>query len=118
MLRTPDILSPDYTALHARARPDAVALIGDGGALSWGELLATLDQVAAPIADARHRPGRHGRRTRQPDAARTVAAQYGVLRAGAAIASLSTAVTATDLQAMVTDCAARPARGPASIDFA
>ena len=33
---------------------------------------------------------------------RTVAAQHGVLRAGAAIASLSTAVTAVDLLAMVT----------------
>ena len=106
MLRTPDILLPEYMALHARARPAAVALIGDDGALSWGELLAAMDQVAA-LLQARgigrgDTVGVLGSLT-----PRTVAAQYGVLRAGAAIASLSTAVTAADLQAMVTDCAAR-----------
>ena len=106
MLRTPDILLPEYMTLHARARPDAPALIGDGDAMGWAELLAAMDCVAA-LLQARgigrgNTVGVLGSLT-----PRTVAAQYGVLRAGAAIASLSTAVNATHLQAMVVDCGAR-----------
>ena len=106
MLRTPDILLAEYMALHARARPDAPALIGDGTVLSWGELLTAMDQLAA-VLQARgigrgDTVGVLGSLT-----PRTVAAQYGVLRAGAAIASLSTAVSGVDLRAMVMDCDAR-----------
>ncbi len=106
MLRTPDILLPEYMALHAQARPGALALVGDGTSLSWAELLAAMDQVAALLQakgiGRNDTVGVLGSLT-----PRTVAAQYGVLRAGAAIASLSTAVNAADLQGMVADCAAR-----------
>ena len=106
MLRTPDILLPEYMALHAQARPGAPALIGAGEMLSWAELVGAMDRVAA-LLQARgigrgDTVGVLGSLT-----PKAVAAQYGVLRAGAAIASLSTAVNAADLKAMVLDCGAR-----------
>ncbi len=106
MIITPDILLPEYVALHARGRPDAPALIGADAVLSWAELLAAMDRVAALLQARGIGPGDTVGVLGSLDS-RTVAAQYSVLRAGAAVASLSTAVSAEDLRAMVLDCSAR-----------
>ncbi len=106
MIHTPDILLPEYMALHARATPDAPALIGPAETLTWSELLAAMDRVAATLqACGIGRGDVVGVLGSLTPA--TVAAQYGVLLAGAAIASLSTAVTPGDLRGMVMDCGAR-----------
>lgn len=106
MIITPDILLPEYMALHARTRPDAAALIGTDSVLSWAELQDGMDRVAALLQARGIGPGDTVGVLGSLDPP-TVVAQYGVLRSGAAVASLSTAVSAGDLRAMVLDCGAR-----------
>jgi acyl-CoA synthetase (AMP-forming)/AMP-acid ligase II len=104
-------LSDDFRPLadlvreQAATRPDHAALLADGLRISYGELDALMDRVAAAL----QRDGV------QPGAAVAVAAQttplqaalfLGALRAGAVVAPLPTSVTAAAFASMLDDAGA------------
>ncbi len=92
----------DLIRAHAEARPDAPAVEDPAARLSYRELDATADRVAASLQ-------RDGVRSGDAVAicatasARYVAVFIGVLRAGAVVAPLSPSVTPAAFAAMVAD---------------
>jgi len=96
----------DLVREHARARPHHPALVADGSALSYGELDALMDRVAASLQRDGARPG---------DAValcgaatpRLAALFLGALRAGAVATPLAASVTAESFASMLGDAAAR-----------
>jgi long-chain acyl-CoA synthetase len=96
---------PDLIRLHAAARPGHIALIQDGRSLSYGELDALMDRVAAGL----QRDGlKHGQAV---SICATTSIEYaalflGGLRAGAAVAPIAPSSTPDQIVAMVNDSGA------------
>jgi acyl-CoA synthetase (AMP-forming)/AMP-acid ligase II len=106
MFDRPSIRLPDILALHARTRPQKIALIDPEGPLTW----AAFDARCAAVAGALHARGigrGHVVGVLAGLSSASVCAMFGVLRSGAAVASLSTAVMSADLRGMVVDSGAR-----------
>jgi long-chain acyl-CoA synthetase len=99
-------LIAELVRLHAKARPDAVALRDDQGTSTWAELDAQMDRVACALQKAGVASG---------DAVAICAASsipyatvfLGALRAGAAVAPLAPSSTPASLQRMVQDAGAK-----------
>ncbi|HEU5270025.1 MAG TPA: AMP-binding protein, partial [Jatrophihabitans sp.] len=77
-------------AQHAAERPDALALIGNGGRLSYRQLDAASDTYAARLAEAGVGPGATVPLV-IPRSARLAAIELAVLKCGAAYANLDPA---------------------------
>lgn len=96
---------PDLCRLNAAARPDHAALVQDGRQLTWGELDALMDRIAAGLQ-------RDGVAQRQAIAVcATTSIEYaalflGALRAGIAVAPLAPSSTPDQLVGMVADSGA------------
>ena len=96
----------DLVRDHARARPQQPALIHGGRRVTWEQVDAMADRVAATLQ-------RDGIEPKQAiaiagaNSPEYVALFLGGLRAGAAVAPLPTGATTAQLATMVADCAAR-----------
>src|SRR5688572_22205828 len=96
----------DVVREHARARPAQPALLQDDTSLSWGELDALMDRIAAGLQRDGMLPGQAIALAGMPTM--TQAALFlGALRAGAVVAPLAPSVTARDFAAMLADSQAR-----------
>jgi acyl-CoA synthetase (AMP-forming)/AMP-acid ligase II len=102
----PGIFLPEYIALHGRNQPDRAAVICCEEQVSWREFAGRLDRVAAALAAGGvGRGGKVGILTDNSIAG--VEAYFGTLRAGAAVASLSTIVADDALARMIDDSGSR-----------
>jgi long-chain acyl-CoA synthetase len=96
---------PALIAAHAAARPGALAVVDGDGALTYGQLDALVDRVAASLQ-------RDGMKPTQAIAvcalssAPYVATFLGGLRAGVAVSPLAPSSTPEQLVMMLDDCAA------------
>ena len=79
----------DLVAGHARARPDQVALVQGDRKVCWAQLHAMADRVAASLQRDGIRPG-ESIAICAANSLEYVAVFLGGLRAGAAVAPLST----------------------------
>ena len=96
---------PDLVALHAAQRPAHPALVLDARSVSFGELDAEADRIAAAL----QRDGVGARDVVAVSAANSIeyaTVMVGVLRAGAAIAPIPQSTAAAALAAMVNDSGA------------
>ncbi|MDQ6882467.1 MAG: acyl--CoA ligase [Pseudomonadota bacterium] len=96
----------DLVAQHAAARPMQTALVQERRSVSWGQFDAMVDRIAASL----QRDGLKAGDALAICAANSLeyaAVFLGGLRAGAAIAPLSTHSSAQQLATMVADCGAR-----------
>ncbi|WP_280151565.1 class I adenylate-forming enzyme family protein [Piscinibacter sp. XHJ-5] len=91
---------------HARARPARPALVQEAGGLSWGELDALMDRIAAGLQRDGVRPGQAIALAATPSPLQA-ALFLGALRAGVAVAPLAPSVTAQDFASMLEDAQAR-----------
>ncbi|MGE0231107.1 MAG: class I adenylate-forming enzyme family protein [Flavobacteriaceae bacterium] len=97
---------PELIALHAAERPDRVALVLDEESVTYAELDAAADRVAAAMQRDGFRPGDFvaiSSRTSLP----YVFAMIGSLRAGVGTALLAPDMTAENLARMLADSDAR-----------
>ena len=100
------IAMPDMIAATAREAPDRRALVDETHAITYAELDAGMDRVAASLRS-------HGVATRDSIAICALSSvEYlvvflGALRAGVAVAPLAPSSTPASLAAMVTDCGAK-----------
>jgi len=93
-------------ALHARRHPEKPAVICNDVVLSWGTFERQQNQVANALAAMGvGRGDKVGILTDNSNDA--IAAYFGTLKVGAAVASLPTIVTADSLSTMIADCAAK-----------
>lgn len=96
----------DLTAQHAATRPMQTALVQGQRSVTWGQLGAMVDRLAATLQRDGIAPG-------EPIAVcaanslEYVAVFLGGLRAGAAVAPLSTHSSPQQLATMAADCGAR-----------
>ena len=96
----------DLVRTHSATRPQQPALIHGDEQVSYAQLDALLDRIAAALQRDGVRPGEAIALCGQ--ATPTYAALFlGGLRAGAAVAPLSPTVTPADFAAMLRDCGAR-----------
>ena len=97
---------PDLIRLNAKAHPDQAALIKDGVVLTYGQLDALMDQIAASFQRDGVLPGQS-----ISICAGSSIAYAGVflagLRAGVAVAPLAPSSTAESLSTMLADCGAK-----------
>jgi acyl-CoA synthetase (AMP-forming)/AMP-acid ligase II len=98
---------PGLIAQHAAQRPDALALIVGETRISWRELDALSDRVAASLQRDGAQPGRCVAICGLSSVA-YVALFLGTLRAGLAAAPLAPSSTRVQLAAMVADAGAQP----------
>jgi long-chain acyl-CoA synthetase len=96
----------DLVREHARARPAQPALLQGGSTLSWGELDALMDRIAAGLQRDRVLPGQAVALAGTPTPLQA-ALFLGALRAGVAVAPLAPSVTAQDFASMLEDAQAR-----------
>jgi acyl-CoA synthetase (AMP-forming)/AMP-acid ligase II len=102
----PSILVPEHMALHAARHPDKPALVCNDVVLSWGAFDRQQNQIAHALrAMGVGRGDKVGILADNSNEA--IAAYFGTLKAGAAVASLPTIVTADSLATMINDCAAK-----------
>jgi long-chain acyl-CoA synthetase len=92
--------------LHAAARPGRVALIQDGRSLTYAELDALMDRIAAALQRDRVQPG-DTIALCAATSIRTAAVFLGGLRAGVAVAPLAPSSSAASLASMTRDAGAR-----------
>ncbi|MDB5946234.1 MAG: 4-coumarate--CoA ligase (4-coumaroyl-CoA synthase)-like protein [Ramlibacter sp.] len=96
----------DLVAQHAAARPMQTALVQGQRSVTWGQFDAMVDRVAASLQRDGLKPG-----AASADCAANsleyAAVFLGGLRAGAAVAPLSTHSSPPQLATMVADCGAR-----------
>jgi len=98
----PAVLVPDYVALHGRNQPRKAALICGDEQTAWGEFAAKLDRVAGALRA--HGIGRGDKVGILVDnSIQGIEAYFGTLRAGAAVASLSSIVADDALELMIED---------------
>ena len=100
------ISMPDCIRAHARMAPERVALRDEAGSISYAELDALMDRVAAAL----QRDGVGAGEVIAVGAlncVRYVVLFLGALRAGVVVAPLAPSVTAEDFGAMVADAEAR-----------
>ena len=99
---TPDVLLPEIIGLHARSFPEKPALVCGEVVASWREFDARLNAFASALL--RLGAGRNSRVGVLADpCVEAIYAEFGTLRAGAAVASLSTLVTPDALAEMIAD---------------
>jgi long-chain acyl-CoA synthetase len=96
----------ELVAGHARERPLQTALVQDERSVTWAQLDAMADRVAASLQRDGLRPG-ESISICAANSLEYVAVFLGGLRAGAAVAPLSTHAAPQQLASMVTDCGAR-----------
>jgi acyl-CoA synthetase (AMP-forming)/AMP-acid ligase II len=97
---------PQLVRLHAAARPDHPALVQDGTTLSYAELDALMDRIAATL----QRDGMQPREAIAICASTSIAYAavfLGALRAGMAVAPLAPSSSPESLATMATDADAR-----------
>src|SRR5450830_1323431 len=97
---------PALIHAHAQERPDHPALVQDGRIVSYAELDALMDRVAASL----QRDGLQPRDAIAICAGTSIeyaALFLGALRAGVAVAPLAPSSTADSLVVMIEDCGAR-----------
>ena len=106
LLQQPFGTLPDLVRAHAAERPDHLAVVDAGSALTYREFDARLDRVAAAL----QRDGLKVGDVAAICAAASVAYAtvfFGILRAGGTVSPLAPASTAESLAGMVEDCGAR-----------
>jgi acyl-CoA synthetase (AMP-forming)/AMP-acid ligase II len=91
---------------HARAHPSRPALVQDGSVLTWRELDALMDRVAAGLQRDGVQPG-HAVALAGTPTPLQAALFLGALRAGVAVAPLAPSVTPRDFASMLDDAQAR-----------
>ncbi|TMG98277.1 MAG: acyl--CoA ligase [Betaproteobacteria bacterium] len=96
----------DLIREHARARPAQPALLAGDARLSYAELDALMDRVAASLQRDGLKPG-DAIATCAHTSPRYAAVFLGALRAGAVVAPLAPSVTATSFASMLSDAQAR-----------
>jgi acyl-CoA synthetase (AMP-forming)/AMP-acid ligase II len=97
---------PDMIRAHAAARPDAAALLQDGERLSYAELDALMDRIAAAL----QRDGVAPRESIAICASTSLAYAalfLGALRAGVAVAPIAPSSTPEQIAGMVADSGAK-----------
>ena len=97
---------PDLIAEHARQRPGHPALRAEDDALSYAELDALMDRIAATLQQDGIQPGQCIVICASPSV-RYAALFMGALRAGVAVAPLAPSATADALASMLRDAGAR-----------
>ena len=97
---------PDVMREHAQARPQQLALSQGMRSLSWGELDAVMDRVAATLQHAGVQP-RQSIAICGANSIEYAVAFLGALRAGVAVAPLPTGALPEQLAGMVRDSGAR-----------
>ena len=101
-----EIWIPEILALHGRFRSTRPALIGEKGSLDWRAFAAAINDAAAALLETGLVPGDRvvvlGRLT-----AEAIIWQFGVLRSGGTVASISTAVADDALIGMIDNADAR-----------
>ena len=96
----------DVVREHARARPSQAALVGGAERLTYAELDASMDRVAASLQRDGFAPGDAIAICAQPSPLYAVVF-LGALRAGVAVAPLAPSVTADSFASMLDDAEAR-----------
>ena len=96
----------DVIREHASTRPAQPALLQDDASLTWGELDALMDRIAAGLQRDGVLPGQAIALAGMPTLLQA-ALFLGALRAGAVVAPLAPSVTANDFAAMLADSQAR-----------
>jgi acyl-CoA synthetase (AMP-forming)/AMP-acid ligase II len=96
----------DLVREHARARPDDAALIHGERRISWAQLDAMADRVAASLQRDGLQPGQ-SMAICGANSLEYVALFLGGLRAGAAVAPLPASALPAQIATMVADCGAR-----------
>ena len=96
----------DLIAAHARERPNHPAVIAAGERLTYAQLDAMADRVAAALQQDGVSPGEAVAICATASAA-YAAAFLGILRAGAVVAPLAPSSTPESLRVMLEDCGAR-----------
>ena len=99
-------LLADLVGAHARARPDAPAVIDGPRTATYGQLDILLDRVAAGLQRAGIRPAETIAACAS-SSLEYVALFLGALRAGVAVSPLAPSSTPEQLVMMLNDCAAR-----------
>jgi acyl-CoA synthetase (AMP-forming)/AMP-acid ligase II len=95
----------DLVRSHGKARPDAPAVTVDGQTLSWGELSARADRVAASLQREGLQPGQSIAIISYTNTDYPVL-YMGALMAGVAVAPMPPSATPQQLEAMVIDSGA------------
>lgn len=103
---TPFDTLPACIARHARARPQALALADDDASLSYGELDALMDRIAAALQRDGVQPG-EAIALCAAASAMQAALFLGALRAGVVVAPLAPGSAPASLRRMVDDAQAR-----------
>ena len=96
----------DIIARHAAARPLQTALVQGLRSVTWGQLDAMVDRIAASLQRDGLKPGQSVA-VCAANSLEYAAVFLGGLRAGAAVAPLSTHSSPQQLATMVADCGAR-----------
>jgi acyl-CoA synthetase (AMP-forming)/AMP-acid ligase II len=96
----------DLVAQHARQRPAQTALVQGERSVSWAQLDAMADRIAASLQRDGLKPGQ-AISICAANSLEYIAVFLGGLRAGAAVAPLSTHSSPQQLATMVADCGAR-----------
>ncbi len=96
----------DLIGQHAAARPDHTALVQGTRSVTWAQLDAMTDRIAATLQRDGLKPGQ-SISVCAANSLEYVAVFLGALRAGAAVAPLSTHSSPQQLATMVADCGAR-----------
>jgi long-chain acyl-CoA synthetase len=89
----------------ARERPGAPAVVAGAARLSWGELDAAVDRVAAGYAERGLTPGERVA-VQLPNGVDWLRAALGALRAGLVVVPVNTAYTDPELEHLLTDSGA------------
>lgn len=106
MFDVPSVFLPDVIAGHARTQPNKLALVCDDGQMTWLEFATAVASFAGSLQ--RRGIGRGDRVAILAEPlCHGIVAQFGTLRAGAGVASLSGMVSGESLASMIHDSGAR-----------
>ena len=102
MFDSPEIYFPEYIRLHARYHPHKLALVVGEETVTWGEMEAGFCRVANALLAFGVR--RHDRvAVLGENSVQAILAQFGIIKMGAAVASLSGGLSKDDLAVMIND---------------
>jgi long-chain acyl-CoA synthetase len=102
MFDVPELFFPEYIRLYARYHPHKLALVVGDETSTWGELEASLCQVANGLQSLGIKPGDRVAVLAE-NSRSAVYAEFGILKMGAAVVSLSGSVRLEDLAMMLED---------------
>jgi long-chain acyl-CoA synthetase len=106
MFDVPSVFLPDIIAGHARTQPNKLALVCGDGEMTWRDFAAAVDRFAGSLQRAGVGRGDRVAILGEPSC-QTIVAQFGTLRAGAGVASLSGMVNGESLASMIHDSGAK-----------